>query len=166
MTKIEDSLQCQPSVADLWKLETIGINPIEEQKDEKEEAMEHFKDTVKMKDNRYHISWPWRKDNFTQTLRRFIARRGTPKEIISDNASQFKLAISSIEIAWNKVIQDIDVQSHVAEQGIKWNFIVELSPWMGGFYERLVGSSKMALRKSIGRNCLTMLQLQTFFNRD
>ena len=27
--------------------------------------MEHFKDTVKMKDNRYHISWPWRKKNFT-----------------------------------------------------------------------------------------------------
>ena len=33
---------------------------------------------------------------------------------------------------------------------------------MGGFYERLVGISKMALRKAIGKTCLTMLQLQTF----
>ena len=33
---------------------------------------------------------------------------------------------------------------------------------MGGFYERLVGSSKMALRKSIGKKCLTMIQLPTF----
>ena len=99
---------------------------------------------------------------FIQTLRRFIARRGTPKEIISDNASQFKLAKSSMDMAWSNMIQDIEVQSYVAGQGIKWNFIVELSPWMGGFYERLVGSSKMALRKTIGRKCLTMLQLQTF----
>ena len=36
------------------------------------------------------------------------------------------------------------------------------SLWIGGFYERLVGISKMALRKAIGKTCLTMLQLQTF----
>ena len=32
----------------------------------------------------------------------------------------------------------------------------------GGFYERLVGCSKMVLRKSIARKSLTMLQLQIF----
>ena len=35
---------------------------------------------------------------------------------------------------------------------------------MGGFYERLVGSSKMELRKSIGKNYLTSLQLETFLS--
>ena len=35
---------------------------------------------------------------------------------------------------------------------------------MGGFYERLVGSCKMALRKSIGKNYLISLQLQTFLS--
>ena len=35
---------------------------------------------------------------------------------------------------------------------------------MGGFYERLVGSSKMALRKSISKNYLTSLQPQTFLS--
>ena len=34
---------------------------------------------------------------------------------------------------------------------------------MEGSYERLVGCSKMALRKSIGRRRLTMLQLQKFY---
>ena len=34
---------------------------------------------------------------FVLCLRRFIARRGKPKEIISDNASQFKLAKSTVE---------------------------------------------------------------------
>ena len=35
---------------------------------------------------------------------------------------------------------------------------------MGGFYEQLVGSSKMALRKSIGKNYLASLQIQTFLS--
>ena len=101
-------------------------------------------------------------EEFLQALRRFIARRGAPKEIILDNASQFKLAKSAVDIAWEKAVHDPNVQSHIAQQRIKWNFIVELSPWMGGFYERLVRSSKMALRKAIGKKCVTMLQLQTF----
>ena len=101
-------------------------------------------------------------EQFLQSLRRFIARRGTPKEIILDNAAQFKLTKSTVDLAWEKIITDPTVHSYVAEQRIKWKFIVELSPWMGGFYERLVGSSKMSLRKSIGKKCLTSMQLQTF----
>ncbi|XP_067024036.1 uncharacterized protein [Acropora muricata] len=33
-----------------------------------------------------------------------------------------------------------------------------MAPWMGGFYERLVGQ---ALRKSIGKICLNIVQLET-----
>ena len=36
-----------------------------------------------------------------------------------------------------------------------------LAPWMGGFYERLIGLVKRALKKSIGKKCLTLVQLQT-----
>ena len=45
--------------------------------------------------------------------------------------------------------------------GIKWLFIVEMAPWMGGFYERLVGLVKRAMRKTIQRKLLTVIQLQT-----
>ena len=55
-----------------------------------------------------------------------------------------------------------EVQSYTANQGIEWNFIVELAPWMGGFYERLVGTVKGALKKSIGKICLTEKKLETF----
>ena len=48
---------------------------------------------------------------------------------------------------------------------IKWNFIVEMAPWMGGFYERLVGLVKKALRKTLGRKLLTLIQLQTLLKR-
>ena len=58
--------------------------------------------------------------------------------------------------------RDPDVQLHSTEQRIKWSLIVQLSPWMGGFYDRLVGIHKMALRTAIAKTCLAMLQLQTF----
>ena len=54
-------------------------------------------------------------------VRRFISRRGTPSCFISDN---FKT-----------------IKSREINLGIKWKFILERSPWWGGFYERLVGFS-------------------------
>ena len=101
-------------------------------------------------------------EQFIMALHRFIARRGKPNHIISDNAPQFKLSKSTIDVTWNDVITDAEVTSYVANEGIKWTFIVELSPWMGGFYERLVGSSKMALKKAVGQKLLTPMQLQTY----
>ena len=73
---------------------------------------------------------------FVLCLRRFIARRGKPKEIISDNASQFKLAKSTVEEAWQFATTSHDTQSYLANEGITWSFIIELAPWMGGFYPR------------------------------
>ena len=36
-----------------------------------------------------------------------------------------------------------------------------MAPWMGGFYERLIGLVKRALRKTPGRNLLTLIQMQS-----
>ena len=49
----------------------------------------------------------------------------TGKAIVLDNA-QFKLTKSSVEVAWENAIRDPDVQSHIAEQRIKWSLIVHL----------------------------------------
>ena len=97
-------------------------------------------------------------------LQRFIARRRNPSEIISDNAAQFKLSKPTIDDAWQKVIKNPSVQSYTSNQEIKWSFITELSPWMERFYERLVASSKVVFRKSIGKNYLTSLELQSFLS--
>lgn len=50
---------------------------------------------------------------------------------------------------------------YAMKQGIQWKFITELAPWMGGFYERLVGLTKRALCKTIGLRNLTEKQLIT-----
>ena len=103
-------------------------------------------------------------EEFLMTLKRFIARRGKPNEIISDNVALFKLSKSMINITWDKILKGRTVQSYIAERGIRWKFIIELLPLMGDFCERLVGCSKMTLQKSIGNKYLTQLHLQTFLS--
>lgn len=100
-------------------------------------------------------------EQFILGFRRFLSRHGKPREIISDNASQFKLASETLGKLWGQILTHNDVTSYIANEGIKWKFIVELAPWMGGFYERLVGLVKRTLRKAIGRASLTNEQLLT-----
>lgn len=100
-------------------------------------------------------------EEFLLALRRFVALRGTPDEIFSDNALQFKTASATLDLVWKNVIKNEDVQSYVSRSGIKWTFIVEMAPWMGGFYERLVGLVKRALRKTLHKTLLTQIHLQT-----
>ena len=68
------------------------------------------------------------------------------------------MAKNTINLAWENLVKDPDVISYVNERQIKWSFVIELSPWMGGFYERL-SITKMALKKGIGKLCLTSIQL-------
>ena len=43
-------------------------------------------------------------EHFLKALRRFVARRGKPDEIISDNATQFKAAKNTIDLAWENIV--------------------------------------------------------------
>ena len=86
---------------------------------------------------------------FLNCFRRFIACKGTPKHIICDNAPNCKLASEVTNLVWKNIITAENVQSYSSNVGITWVFIVELAPWMGGFYERMVGLVKRALWKTI-----------------
>ena len=52
------------------------------------------------------------------------------------------------------------MKSFVAGKGITWNFILERSPWWGGFYERLVAIVKNSL-KVLRRNKFNYIELTT-----
>ena len=100
-------------------------------------------------------------EQFLLGFRRFLSRHGKIKEIISDNASQFKLASNIIDKVWRQILTEKDVLSYAANESIRWKFIIQHAPWMGGFYERLIGLVKRCLRKAIGKLCLTYEQLLT-----
>jgi hypothetical protein len=44
---------------------------------------------------------------------------------------------------------------------LEWRFIPPISPWWGGWWEKLVRSTKSALQKTLGRRTLTEEQLLT-----
>jgi hypothetical protein len=100
-------------------------------------------------------------NEFLFCLRRFIAKRGKPSLIISDNALQFKSVSSVTGLIWKNVVDDPSVVSYTSNEGIHWSFITDRAPWMGGVYERLVRLVKQSLRKSIQKRKLTRVELAT-----
>ncbi|EPB69804.1 integrase core domain protein [Ancylostoma ceylanicum] len=98
---------------------------------------------------------------FLLALRRFVARRGIPSIIYSDNATTFRSAADALNKLLLNPTSYADVSAFCANRKIEWRFITPLSPWKGGFYERMIGLFKSIFRKSMGRNLLRLEQLHT-----
>ncbi|KAL0839890.1 hypothetical protein ABMA28_016513 [Loxostege sticticalis] len=79
-------------------------------------------------------------DSAVMALRRFIARRGCPKEICSDNGT-------NLHGAERELRQAIDSATEIeaSKRRITWRFIPPGAPFMGGAWERLVKTVKTAL---------------------
>ncbi|GFY39612.1 integrase catalytic domain-containing protein [Trichonephila inaurata madagascariensis] len=92
-------------------------------------------------------------ETFLLALRRFIRRRRLCSKILTDNARTFKRSEIELKNLW-KVISDPTVKAFYASHKIYWQFIIERAPWWGGFYERLIRTVKLALRKTVGRTTL------------
>lgn len=85
--------------------------------------------------------------SFIRCLMRFVARRCLPRCFISDNGKTFKAVSKYLDA----VFKDGSVQEHLTGLGVTWQFNVEQTPWWGGAFERMVRSTKLCLRKLIGR---------------
>lgn len=112
---------------------------------------------------------------FFQAFLRMISRRGLCRTIWSDNAKTFKCADHEIQQLftqgssvnkglWDRIDQE-ELQAKFTSKGIKWKFIVERSPWHGGWWERLVRSVKEPLRKILGKGLLSYQELATILTR-
>lgn len=84
---------------------------------------------------------------FIAALRRFMARRGIPAAIYSDNGTNFTGANKYL----NKVIQDATsaAEKESRPKGIEWHFIPPYTPHMGGLWEATVRSVKYHLRRTM-----------------
>ena len=64
-------------------------------------------------------------EDFLSSFKRFIARRGRPKLIYSDNGSTFKAAAK-----WFKqALADEKLNNYLAKQSITWKFNLSRAPW-------------------------------------
>ena len=93
---------------------------------------------------------------FLASFKNFIARRGRPEKVYSDNGRTFVGAAQWIK----QVMQDEKFQNFLAYEGIQWQFNLSRAPWWGGQFERMVGLVKGALHKCIGNGLLSWAELQ------
>ncbi|VDL78269.1 unnamed protein product [Nippostrongylus brasiliensis] len=86
-------------------------------------------------------------DQLLHALRRFIARRGVPASITSDNGPNLLLAEQILREAVLPIINDVSLAQSLSSKGIVWRTITPFAPWQGAFYERLIRSIKQSLYK-------------------
>ncbi|XP_065076806.1 uncharacterized protein LOC135700266 [Ochlerotatus camptorhynchus] len=82
-------------------------------------------------------------DACKKAIRRFIARRGAPQEVYTDNGTNFCGA--SRELATELREINVTMSSCFTDANTKWYFNPPSAPHMGGCWERMVRSVKTAL---------------------
>jgi hypothetical protein len=81
-------------------------------------------------------------------MERFIARRGKPREIYSDNGTNFQGASNKLHEVHNMLqfsSQMARVQDFLASEGCEWKFIPSHGPHFRGLQEAAVKSMKYHL---------------------
>ena len=94
---------------------------------------------------------------FIRCLKRFIARRGLPKRLISDNGKTFKATSRYLDA----VFKDGTMQDYLVGSRVDWQFNVERAPWWGVAFKRMIRSTKRCLKKLMGRAHFSLDELTT-----
>ncbi|XP_074653617.1 uncharacterized protein LOC141907774 [Tubulanus polymorphus] len=101
-------------------------------------------------------------DSFIMALRRFIARRGKPKRIYSDNGTNFTGGEKELRDQLTKLNQT-KIADATSQDHIQWYFNPPAASHMGGVWERLVQSVKRNLKVVLGKQIVTDEVLHTVF---
>ena len=98
-------------------------------------------------------------DTFLLALRRFASRKSLPRVIVSDNGSTYLSAAEELR----ELLSSRRLAESLGKHGIVWKFIPKRAPWYGGWWELLIGLTKTALKKTLGRANVSLIVLETLF---
>ncbi|XP_043264010.1 uncharacterized protein LOC122404151 [Colletes gigas] len=98
---------------------------------------------------------------FLAALDRFIARRGVPSCMFSDNGTNFVGADRELREHFNIVYNTHEMRSTCSQKGIKWKFNPPSAPHFSGMQEAGVKSVKHHLKRIIGDFTPTSEEMQT-----
>ena len=94
---------------------------------------------------------------FANCFIRFTSKCGSPRLMISDQGSNLKsFAKDLVDIS-----EDSFTKNTLIKKGVEWKFIPIRAPFMGGFWERLIGIVKNIIKKSIQKKLLTLDEFTT-----
>ena len=94
---------------------------------------------------------------FLQALQSLAWKKGTPKVILSDNATNFAASRKELsELRASKEVKD-----SLSLKGVEWKHTPPYAAWFGAIYERMVGVLKKELTKLVGLSLLTYFELNS-----
>ena len=91
-------------------------------------------------------------DSFLQAFRKFVGRSSLPQLLIFGNESTFLVAAEELKTLFTTT----ELSEALAHRGTQWKFIPKCAPWLGGFWEHLVGLTKNTLKKILGKTRITL----------
>ncbi|XP_058817215.1 uncharacterized protein LOC131680520 [Topomyia yanbarensis] len=105
---------------------------------------------------------------FLSALRRFIARRGLPSDLYSDNGKNFEGAANELDEVY-RMLQDESqmrqITSDRACERITWHFNPPKAPHFGGLWEAAVKVAKHQLYRQLGNSKLSFEDLTTLLTQ-
>ena len=96
---------------------------------------------------------------FRRNLEKFVARRGTPDLLVSDNTATFKVVLVDLEEMSNHP----EVREYLDEIYLQWRCNLALAAWWSGFFERIVGLVTTILRRTLGKAKLGFKEMEVIF---
>lgn len=110
-----------------------------------------------------HLEWvdDLTTESFLATLRIFIARRGCPLQIHSDNGRNFVGASAQLKNFFESKEFKQNINAYASQAGLEWSFIPPHSPHMGGLWEAGVKSMKFHLRRCLTEQILNHQEAKT-----
>lgn len=102
-------------------------------------------------------------DAFLAAFRRFVARRGSVKNMFSDNGTTFVGAKNELNKQLQQFISSTtpEIAAILSKQNVTWHFIPPATPHFGGLWEAGVKSMKTHLKKAVGNTKLTYEEMST-----
>lgn len=97
--------------------------------------------------------------DYILALKRFISRRGKPKEIFSDNGRNFVGAEKEFPTFLKENFNSI--VDFAANEGIVFKYVIAYAPHFAGYWEAGVKSCKHHLRRILGNSNLTYEEFNT-----
>ncbi|XP_041449352.1 uncharacterized protein LOC121404191 [Drosophila obscura] len=103
-------------------------------------------------------------DTFLAAFARFVARRGCPHEVHSDNGRNFVGASRSLAVDLLEALRT-RTSAVYSQQGLTWRFIPPGAPHMGGLWEAGVKSFKALFQRSMCNSKYTLEEFATFLSK-
>ena len=96
-------------------------------------------------------------ETFLLAFRRFVSRKPLPQIMMSDNASTYLSAVEELK----EMLSSKELETSIGRCGVTWKFIPKRAPWYSGYWKRLIGMTKAALKRVLGRARISLSMLQT-----